>query len=116
MKLIIAGGRDFDDLHKLHEVIAAEFNIKDIKEVISGGADGADLLGELWAETHQIPIRIFQADWKKHGKAAGPIRNAEMAIYADEAVVFWDGESRGSKNMIENMKKLNKSVTVSLYS
>ena len=50
-----------------------------------------------------------------HDKAAGPIRNRQMAEYADYLIAFWDGESRGTRNMIETMKKLGKHGVVIRY-
>lgn len=52
----------------------------------------------------------FPADWKAHGKAAGPIRNKQMAEYADALLLIWDGESKGSASMKNEMLKLNKPV------
>lgn len=66
-----------------------------------------------WAKTQDsgnFPIKKFYPDWGKHGKAAGPIRNKQMAEYADALLLIWDGESKGSKNMKEEMLKLNKPV------
>lgn len=111
MKCIIAGGRDFDD----YELVKSICEDRGITEVVSGGARGADTKGELFARSHDIKLSIFPALWKAHGRAAGPIRNKLMAEYADKAIVFWDGKSRGSKNMIETMKKLGKPVEVVFY-
>lgn len=81
-----------------------------VTEVVSGTARGADTLGEMWADENNIPYTQFPADWNLHGKAAGPIRNAQMKEYADALIVFiWDG-SRGSQNMYNQMKKANKPV------
>lgn len=85
-----------------------------VKEVVSGGAQGVDASGEAIAELHGIPVKVFRADWKKHGKAAGPIRNAEMASYADALVAVWDGKSRGTGNMIDTMQTLGKPVYVKM--
>lgn len=62
---------------------------------------GADYLGELYAKTRGIQLNRFPADWGKHGKAAGPIRNKEMAEYATHLVAFPSKTSRGTKNMIK---------------
>lgn len=77
----------------------------EITVVLSGGARGIDKMGEDWAVQHGLPIDIYPALWNKHGKAAGPIRNARMAENADALVAFWDGESRGTRNMIEEAKR-----------
>lgn len=112
MKLIIAGSRtltiryknmlDIIDLHYIHPT--------DIDEVVSGGAPGIDFSGEIFAEGYGISLKQFPADWETHGKAAGPIRNKQMAEYADALLLIWDGESRGSKNMKETMLELGKPV------
>lgn len=80
-----------------------------ITEVVCGMAKGADTLGKKWAICDaQLPVANFPADWDKHGLAAGPIRNGEMADYADGLIVFiWDG-SRCSANMLEQMQNRNK--------
>lgn len=103
MKVIIAGGRDYN-------LTKSDFDLLDyistkwqISEVVSGGADGADFGGEVWAENKKIPVKKFPANWKEYGKAAGPIRNAEMAAYADGVILFPGG--KGTKNMFETAKE-----------
>jgi hypothetical protein len=58
---------------------------------------------------------VFPADWKTHGKAAGPIRNRQMAKNAEALIALWDGNSRGTKNMIETATKLGLKVYVKRY-
>lgn len=109
MKVIIAGGRDLY-LTPGEIALLLEEHYPDISEVVSGAARGMDSCGEVFANEVGIPTRRFPADWEANGKAAGPIRNHQMAIYADAAIVIWDGKSKGSGNMIQNMKKLDKLV------
>jgi len=94
MKLIIAGGRDYEldgaDYDKLDA-------IKGITEIVSGGATGADACGEFYAGVNNIPVKRFPADWGLYGKVAGPIRNRKMADYAD-AVALFKGD-KGTANM-----------------
>lgn len=71
----------------------------EVTEVVSGMADGADRMGITWAECHHLPVAEFYPDWKAHGTKAGPMRNAQMADYADAVILIWDGRSPGSKNM-----------------
>ena len=106
MKVIIAGGRDFNDydlLKKKCDKILSE--IKEDIIIVSGGAKGADSLGERYANERGFGIDYFIPDWNKYGRAAGMLRNAEMSKHADAAIIFWDQKSRGSKNMIELSKK-----------
>lgn len=97
MKTIIAGTRTFDDYDMLRTVC---LNYQ-ITEVVSGGAKGADALGERYARDERLPLKKFLADWTKHGRAAGPIRNRKMADYAEQLIALWDRQSRGTRNMIE---------------
>lgn len=111
MKLVIAGSRSLSmspvEIAKLVE--EAGFVPT---EVVSGVAHGIDRAGERYAEWYRIPIKSFAADWHNLGKAAGPIRNAAMAEYADAALVIWDGKSPGSRNMIEQMQRRGKPCVV----
>ena len=114
-RVIIAGGRDFDDNDFLMEVMADLYEgVFDPKiEVVSGGATGADTLGAEWAAIWSLPVRTFPADWEAYGKAAGPVRNQQMAEYADVLVAFWDGKSRGTRSMIQIA--LNEGLEVHVY-
>ena len=103
MKVIIAGGRKIID-YSLVEKAVKESGF-DITEVVSGKARGVDLLGETWAVHHNLPVKLFPADWTKYRNGAGPIRNKQMAEYADALIVVWDGKSSGTADMIENAKK-----------
>lgn len=113
MKTIIAGGRDFTDFDILWMILCA---ISDPPtEIVSGGARGADKLGEKAATDVGIPLKVFRANWDLYGKSAGYKRNVDMAIYADALIAFWDGKSRGTKHMIDIAIKNNLIVRVYDY-
>jgi hypothetical protein len=109
MKLIIAGSRELDPrLVYVAIEFALRERIGEIEQVVSGGARGVDGVGEVWAHDRGIPVRRFDADWKQYGLSAGYRRNAEMGAYANEALIIWDGDSRGTANMMKVMEGLNK--------
>ena len=111
MKVIIAGSRDVTNMSYVLDAIAiAQF---DITEVVSGMARGADKLGHLYGKTMRIPVSEWHADWDEYGKSAGYKRNVQMGEYADALIAIWDGQSKGTKYMIDIMKKLNKPVSIS---
>jgi hypothetical protein len=99
VKVIIAGSRRITEYDTV--VCAVTDSWFAITEVISGGAAGVDRLGERYAKEHNLPFRVFPADWNRHGKYAGYKRNVEMAKNADALIAIWDGESRGTKHMID---------------
>jgi len=101
IKVIIAGGRNFDDYDKLCRVCDDFLKNYCNIEIVSGACKGADLLGEQYAKEKGHKLTQFPANWKRYGKAAGPKRNQEMANYADALIAFWDGRSNGTKNMID---------------
>lgn len=123
MKLIVAGSRywdsnqtevfdDYDFVEKKLDKIHAS---KPITEIVCGKARGADTLGERWAIENDIAVKEFPVtseDWKRYGKAAGHRRNEEMGDYADAAVIFWNGISKGSLGMKKYMDKLKKPSVV----
>lgn len=107
-RVIIAGTRDFSDYQLLRDKCDAILSSKRQDSniiIVSGTARGADRLGERYARERGFQLRRFPADWLNDEKKAGPIRNAKMADNADALIAFWDGESRGTKNMIETAKR-----------
>lgn len=100
MKAIIAGTRTFAEYKLLRDTCDSLFRVAPATEIVSGGATGADQLGERYAKERGLPIKLFPAKWSEYGKSAGPMRNREMAEYADMLIAFWDGESRGTADMI----------------
>lgn len=105
MKVIIAGGRDFNDYDLLKSKCDYYLANKTGIEIVSGCASGADRLGERYATERGFLVKPFPAQWKTLGKRAGPVRNELMALYADALIAFWDGKSAGTKNMIEEAEK-----------
>ncbi len=109
MKMIVAGSRTITDRRWICDVLDATAHDIAISEIVSGCCRGVDKVGEDWAYQHGIVIARFPADWSL-GKKAGPLRNAQMADYGDILVAFWDGDSRGTKSMIDEMSKRGKRV------
>lgn len=115
MKTIIAGSRDLDCYNVVSEAVdESQFSVT---EVVSGTARGVDKLGERWAADHGVPVKRFPADWEGLGKAAGPIRNQQMAAYGDAlvAVVLVDEDgngTRGTEHMIRSASALGLHVYV----
>lgn len=99
MRIIIAGGRDFDDYELLKERCDHLLQNVVVTDFISGGCIGADKLGERYARERGIEPTIFPANWNKYGLGAGPKRNEQMAQNADGCILFWNGRTPGSSNM-----------------
>ena len=116
-KVIVARCRDFADYELLKE--KCDFYLQNKKPeiivIVSGHASGADTLGERYAQERGYETEVYPADWKTNGRAAGPIRNAQMATVADALIAFWDGKSRGTKNMIDTATKRGLQVAVVRY-
>lgn len=115
LRVIIAGSRDFNDYDLLKKSAIDIFNKKtmlpDLSRIVSGGARGADTLGERFANEMGLEITHFIPDWDGLGKRAGYVRNAEMAKFAVQddndgmLIAFWDGASKGTKHMIDLANK-----------
>lgn len=115
MKLAIVGSRTFNDYDMLIDFINDKYNIDEITHIVSGGARGADSLGERFAEEFNKELIVFPAEWKKYGKSAGFKRNVDIIQNCDECVCFWDGESHGTKHDIELCTKMKKPYKVCYY-
>lgn len=117
-KLIVAGGRDYADYARLCATLDAgragplcSYTVA----IVCGMARGADALGRRYALEHGLRVYEFPADWNTLGKRAGYVRNEQMAAAADGLLAFWDGQSRGTANMIESMRHRGKPVKVVLF-
>ena len=103
-RLVIAGSRGFEDYSALSGAVddfLKQLAPKRPVTIVSGTARGADRLGEQYAHQKGYALEEYPANWHYFGKAAAVKRNAQMAEIADAAIVFWDGQSAGAKNMIE---------------
>jgi predicted double-glycine peptidase len=110
VKTIIAGDRTFSNYQTL--IVAVNQSNFIITEVVSGAAKGVDTLGEKWAKEKSIPIKRFPADWSRYGKLAGPIRNKEMANYAEALIALPSKDSKGTRDMIRQAKSVGLKVFV----
>ena len=107
-RVIIAGSRSCpqynEELFEKISELTGHMSPDDM-EIVSGTAFGADRLGENYAQKYGIQVTLFAPDWYKYKKAAGPIRNKQMAQYSTHLIALWDGKSRGTSNMIELAKQ-----------
>ena len=122
MSLVIFGSRDyapsFDEIEESLVDLSSDLinvwknGVVHVDEVVSGCSGKSDHAGERWAFMKGIRVRPFPADWDKFGKAAGPIRNKEMALVATAGIGFWKNESRGTANMCAHLTSMKKPVVL----
>ena len=112
MKLAVIGSRSFNNYAWLEQCLLHSFCVADIEAVISGGARGADALAARFAYCHNLPLITLRADWKTHGRKAGPIRNSEIVAQADVIVAFWDGSSAGTRDSIAKARAAGKRILI----
>lgn len=114
--LVIAGSREFRDLDLIRTEFLKLREKRKVIEIVSGLANGPDKLGIEIAKEFQLPWAEFPADWDKHKKSAGFIRNGEMADYATRGLILWDGRSNGTANMIDQLKRRDVPFTLINFS
>jgi hypothetical protein len=100
MRVLVCGGRNFDDVNAVHGALDAIHAETPITFIIEGGARGADSLAQFWALSNEIPGKSYPADWETHGRAAGPIRNLEMLTDGKPDLVVAFPGGRGTQNMV----------------
>lgn len=113
MKLAIIGSRSFSDYKLLKDHVINNF--PDVRIIISGGAKGADQLGEKLAKELCLSTEIYFPEWKKYGRSAAPIRNEIIVKNSDAIIAFWDGASPGTKNSIKICRRIKKKLVVFTY-
>lgn len=112
MNLAIVGSRDFDDYELVDKLCAHLVERCDINAIVSGGAKGADKLGERFARQYGLDMIVFKPDWQQFGKRAGYLRNVEIIEASNIVIAFWDGMSKGTKHSIDIATKANKLLIV----
>ena len=112
MKVLVCGGRNFKDALTLGSWLGGIHKDHGITLLIHGGAKGADYMAGKFAEWAGIPVKVFPADWKKHGRSAGPIRNAQMiAEGAPDLVVAFKGGT-GTADMVRKARAAGVKVLI----
>lgn len=115
-RVIIAGGRYFSDYALLERTMDGLLrNVTEEIVVVCGKARGADTLGEQYAKRRGYRVDYYPADWNAYGSRAGYLRNKQMAENADALVAFWDGQSRGTRMMIELAREHGLKVRIKRY-
>ncbi len=114
-RVVIAGCRDYNNYQEAKEYI--DYCLSNIRKeneiiIVSGGACGADIIGEQYAKENGFMVEKYPADWQKYGRSAGPKRNKQMAEICDYVICFWDKKSRGTKLMIDYAKMYNKPINI----
>ena len=113
MKRIVIGCyRNFNDYEIFKNFVDLCIGNKSEITILSGHCKGTDLMAERYAKEKGFALEIYPADWKKYGKAAGPIRNRQMVENADTVIAFVSKTASGTKNLIENAKRLNKELFI----
>lgn len=104
MRVLVCGGRDFNDALTLGSWLGGIHKQRGITVLIEGGYRGADRMARKFAEWAGIPVETFKADWDTYGKAAGPIRNKRMLIEGKPDLVVAFPGNDGTANMIEQAR------------
>lgn len=105
MKVLVCGGRNFDDPLTLGSWLGGVHKQRGISLLIEGGANGADRMARSFAEYAKIPVRTFRADWLRHGTAAGPIRNQKMLDEGKPDLVVAFPGGRGTADMVRRARE-----------
>lgn len=111
MKLMVTGGRDYDDEKMVFDVLDEIHAKTPIKLLIHGNAKGADALAQLWCNDRGVPFKAFPAKWKQYGKAAGPIRNQDMINEKPWLLVAFPGGT-GTANAVFVARRHNIPVQI----
>jgi UDP-N-acetylmuramoylalanine-D-glutamate ligase len=103
MRVLVCGGRDYSNRERVFTSLDMLNSKYPVAMVIHGAARGADSLADEWAKERGVPVERYPAQWDKHGKAAGPLRNQEMIEAKPDAVVAFPG-GRGTEDMVARAK------------
>lgn len=75
--------------------------------LIQGGAPGADYMAKVWAQENGIKVIEYLANWKKYGKKAGPLRNAQMIEHGSPELCIGFPGGGGTRDMLNRAIETN---------
>lgn len=111
MKVLVCGQRDFNDPGYMFGILDRIHELTPITLIVEGGAQGADQFGGSWAISRGVELKVFPANWKQYGKAAGPIRNRQQfdETQPDRVLAFYHdmSTSKGTKDMVAYAQSKN---------
>lgn len=116
-RVVIGGLRSYENYKEFCNYVdfcLSEISTKGEIIIISGHCSGTDMMAEQYAKEKNYILEIYPAEWKKYGRAAGPIRNRQMVENADYVIAFWNNKSRGTKNLIECARNRNIPIKVKI--
>ena len=114
-RVIVAGSRSFNDYDYAEKILDKAFSKHKPDFIVCGMANGADMMGYWYAIGKKIKIAEYPAEWGIYGRSAGYKRNIEMANNAEALVAFWDGESSGTRQMINIARDRGLKIIVCKY-
>ena len=113
MRIGVIGSRAFNDVELLNREL--DKYLDKVRVIVSGGAKGADKLGEMWALQNNITTEIFYPEFKFFGRGAYRMRNIEIVRNSDLIIAFWDGKSKGTNQTVGIAKKAGVPVMIVKY-
>lgn len=111
MRILITGGRDFDDRTMLFVALDRLHTEHGFTILIHGDARGADQMAGEWAVERGVEVLACPADWKRHGRGAGPIRNRQMLEHKPDLLVAFPG-GKGTADMVAVATKAGMRVII----
>lgn len=112
MKTIIAGSRTANMTQTLAGINSCPWQSR-VTRILCGAALGVDTCAAEWAYATGLPVDYYEANWAVNGRAAGPIRNQQMVDHADALIAIWDGQSKGTADIIRRAKA--EGITVHVF-
>ena len=111
VRVLVCGGRDYVDKSRVFAVLDATHDLLGVTLIIQGGARGADRLARAWAEWRGVPCDEYEADWDRHGKRAGFLRNRDMLVEGQPDFVIAFPGGRGTADMVRQSRAAGVNVT-----
>jgi len=114
IRITIGGYRKYNDYDVFCKNVDAYISETGADEItiLSGHCSGVDMMAERYAAEKGYCLEVYPAEWRKYGKAAGPIRNRRMVEKSDMVIAFWNGSSKGTRNLIKCAEMLKKPVKI----